>query len=128
MIFILLLIAENPIMSVYFTLIAAFNILGAITVDLDHYNIQQSMSRHGNPYDNAVAENLFNCLKCEFTYFQHFRTHKHSPLFFVMLKLIIMLFVHTVVLVGNLPMILKKIYVFFLLHKQLSICMICSFF
>ncbi len=23
------------------------------------------MSRSGNPYDNAVAENFFSCLKCE---------------------------------------------------------------
>ena len=45
---------------------------------LAHYNIQQSMSRRGNPYDNAVAENFFNCLKCEFTYFQHFRTRKQA--------------------------------------------------
>ncbi|MBR1730067.1 MAG: DDE-type integrase/transposase/recombinase, partial [Selenomonadaceae bacterium] len=32
-------------------------------------NIKQSMSRKGNPYDNAVAENFFSCLKCEFTFF-----------------------------------------------------------
>ena len=37
-------------------------------------NIKQSMSRKGNPYDNAVAENFFSCLKCEFTFFQNFRT------------------------------------------------------
>ena len=28
-------------------------------------NIKQSMSCKGNPYDNAVAENFFSCLKCE---------------------------------------------------------------
>lgn len=27
--------------------------------------IRQSMSYRGNPYDNAVAENFFSCLKCE---------------------------------------------------------------
>ena len=27
--------------------------------------IRQSMSRKGDPYDNAVAENFFSCLKCE---------------------------------------------------------------
>ena len=39
-------------------------------------HIQQSMSRRGNPYDNAVAENFFNCLKCEFVHFKHFHTRK----------------------------------------------------
>ena len=28
------------------------------------YGIRQSMSRRGDPYDNAVAENFFSCLKC----------------------------------------------------------------
>ena len=32
---------------------------------LAEYNITQSMSRKGEPYDNAVAENFFSCLKCE---------------------------------------------------------------
>jgi putative transposase len=32
------------------------------------------MSRKGNPYDNAVAENFFSCLKCECTKFYRFRT------------------------------------------------------
>lgn len=27
--------------------------------------IRQSMSRRGDPFDNAVAENFFSCLKCE---------------------------------------------------------------
>jgi putative transposase len=36
--------------------------------------VRQSISRRGNPYDNAVAENFFNCLKCEFVHFQHFHT------------------------------------------------------
>lgn len=38
------------------------------------HQVRQSMSRRGNPYDNAVAENFFNCLKCEFVHFQHFHT------------------------------------------------------
>lgn len=29
------------------------------------YGLRQSMSRTGDPYDNAVAENFFCCLKCE---------------------------------------------------------------
>ena len=32
---------------------------------LEAYGIRQSMSRRGDPYDNAVAENFFSCLKCE---------------------------------------------------------------
>ncbi|WP_414153234.1 IS3 family transposase [Pectinatus frisingensis] len=30
------------------------------------------------PHDNAVAENFFNCLKCEFVHFQHFHTRKEA--------------------------------------------------
>ena len=41
-------------------------------------NIKQSMSRKGNPYDNAVAENFFSCLKYEFTFFQNFRTRHEA--------------------------------------------------
>lgn len=41
-------------------------------------HIRQSMSRCGNPYDNAVAENFFNCLKCEFVHFQHFHTRQEA--------------------------------------------------
>ena len=32
------------------------------------YGITQSMSRHGNPYDNALAENFFSILKTECIY------------------------------------------------------------
>ena len=39
---------------------------------LEHYGMVQSMSRKGDPYDNAVAENFFSCLKCECVYLQHF--------------------------------------------------------
>ena len=30
------------------------------------------MSRKGDPYDNAVAENFFSCLKCECVHLNHF--------------------------------------------------------
>lgn len=32
---------------------------------LKHHNLKHSMSRHGNCYDNAVAESFFNLLKRE---------------------------------------------------------------
>ena len=32
------------------------------------YGISPSMSRRGNPYDNAMAENFFSILKCECIY------------------------------------------------------------
>ena len=38
---------------------------------LERHGIQQSMSRKGDPYDNAVAENFFSCLKCECVYHQY---------------------------------------------------------
>lgn len=34
--------------------------------------LRQSMSRKGDPYDNAVAENFFSCLKCECVHLKHF--------------------------------------------------------
>ena len=37
-------------------------------------HIKQSMSRKGNPYDNAVAESL----KCEFTFFKEFRSKSEA--------------------------------------------------
>jgi len=43
---------------------------------LEHYGIRQSMSRKGDPYDNAVAENFFSCLKCECVYLQYFDTRR----------------------------------------------------
>jgi transposase InsO family protein len=39
---------------------------------LDLHHISQSMSRKGDPYDNAVAENFFSCLKCELVHLQRF--------------------------------------------------------
>jgi transposase InsO family protein len=41
---------------------------------LEKYRITQSMSRKGDPYDNAVAENFFSCLKCECVYLHYFAT------------------------------------------------------
>ena len=46
----------------------------AYRVALERYGMKQSMSRKGNPYDNAVAENFFSCLKCEFVYLRYFAT------------------------------------------------------
>lgn len=43
---------------------------------LEENNIRQSMSRKGNPYDNAVAENFFSCLKCECVYLQYLATRR----------------------------------------------------
>ncbi len=45
---------------------------------LSKYNIIQSMSRSGNPYDNAVAENFFSCLKCECVHHSHFVSRKEA--------------------------------------------------
>ena len=39
---------------------------------LEAYGIRQSMSRRGDPYDNAVAENFFSCLKCELIHLKHY--------------------------------------------------------
>lgn len=39
---------------------------------LDKYNITSSMSRKGDPYDNAVAENFFSCLKCELVHHKRY--------------------------------------------------------
>jgi len=47
---------------------------------LKTHGIRQSMSRPGNPYDNAVAENFFNNLKCECTNFCHFKTRNEARL------------------------------------------------
>ena len=41
---------------------------------LAKHNITQSMSRKGDPYDNAVAENFFSCLKCELVHHKHYKT------------------------------------------------------
>jgi len=41
---------------------------------LEAYGIRQSMSPRGDPYDNAVAENFFSCLKCELIHLKHYPT------------------------------------------------------
>ena len=45
---------------------------------LAEYNFTQSMSRKGEPYDNAVAENFFSCLKCELVHHKHYRTRSEA--------------------------------------------------
>lgn len=41
---------------------------------LEAYDIRQSMSRRGDPYDNAVAENFFSCLKYELVHLKQYPT------------------------------------------------------
>ena len=45
---------------------------------LSEYNITQSMLRKGDPYDNAVAENFFSCLKCELIHHKHYQTRDEA--------------------------------------------------
>ena len=40
----------------------------------ESYGFLRSMSGKGDPYDNAVAENFFSCLKCECVYLRYFAT------------------------------------------------------
>ena len=42
------------------------------------YNILQSMSRRGNPYDNALAENFFSILKTECIYRVKLKTYDEA--------------------------------------------------
>lgn len=44
------------------------------------YNILQSMSRRGNPYDNALAENFFSILKTECIYRVKLKTYEEARL------------------------------------------------
>ena len=44
------------------------------------YGITQSMSRRGNPYDNAMAENFFSILKTECIYRTKLRTYEEARL------------------------------------------------
>jgi Transposase and inactivated derivatives len=41
---------------------------------IQEYGITPSMSRRGNPYDNAMAENFFSILKTECIYRQNIQT------------------------------------------------------
>ena len=45
---------------------------------LEKYNITQSMSGKGDPYDNAVAENFFSCLKCELIHHAHYNNRAEA--------------------------------------------------
>ena len=45
---------------------------------LAEHNITQSMSIKGEPYDNAVAENFFSCLKCELVHHRHYKTRSEA--------------------------------------------------
>ncbi len=45
---------------------------------LETYGIRQSMSGRGDPYDNAVAENFFSCLKCELIYLKQYETQAQA--------------------------------------------------
>ena len=44
------------------------------------YGITPSMSRRGNPYDNALAENFFSILKTECIYRSKLRTYEEARL------------------------------------------------
>ncbi len=52
---------------------------------LETYGIRQNMSGRGNPYDNAVAENFFSCLKCELIHLKQYETQIQSLIFFLQL-------------------------------------------
>ena len=44
------------------------------------HKIEQSMSRKGDCWDNAVAESFFKTIKCELTYWQYFRSRKEAEM------------------------------------------------
>ena len=44
------------------------------------FNITPSMSRRGNPYDNALAENFFSILKTEYIYCIKLKTFDEARL------------------------------------------------
>lgn len=45
---------------------------------LESLGIRASMSRKGDPYDNAVAENFFSCLKCELVHHRRYATRSEA--------------------------------------------------
>jgi len=47
---------------------------------LNQKGFEQSMTRKGDPYDNAVAENFFSCLKCECIHLSCFKTRSVAKL------------------------------------------------
>lgn len=44
--------------------------------ELMQFGIRQSMSRKGDPYDNAVVQSSFSCLKCELVHLTHFPSRR----------------------------------------------------
>lgn len=46
--------------------------------ELAQLGLRSSMSRKGDPYDNAVAENFFSCLKCELVHLTHFSSRSQA--------------------------------------------------
>ena len=46
--------------------------------ELEKLGFVQSMSRKGEPHDNAVAENFFSCLKCELVYLTSYATRQQA--------------------------------------------------
>jgi len=68
------------------------------------FHITQSMSRKGDPYDNAVAENFFSCLKLSFvTLSDLIPGHRPETLFLLTLRAFTTTFVLIQPLVGSLP-------------------------
>ena len=49
--------------------------------ELEKLGFVQSMSRKGEPHDNAVAENFFSCLKCELVYLASYATRRQAQKF-----------------------------------------------
>ncbi|MFV0401676.1 MAG: IS3 family transposase, partial [Oscillospiraceae bacterium] len=47
---------------------------------LNQYHMVHSMSRKGDPYHNAVAENFFSCLKCELVHLTHYISRRQAQL------------------------------------------------
>jgi len=45
---------------------------------LNNNNFIQSMSRRGNPYDNAITESFFHTLKTELVYFENYATRDQA--------------------------------------------------
>ena len=58
--------------------IVGYSFSSRIDTNLTFTDITQSMSRKGEPYDNAVAENFFSCLKCELVHHKHYRTRSEA--------------------------------------------------
>ena len=45
---------------------------------LKEHHIEQSMSRKGNCWDNAVAESFFHSLKTECVFHEHYKTREQA--------------------------------------------------